>query len=166
MENVPSGWLEPLATGENIDVLDSPSMYLNSINVMLQRNVTKPILEPMGIGVPEWRLLLFIETFGTNSLGALAKSMWMDRAQINRSIQTLTEKGFLQRHADPTHSVRFLINITPEGRNTLNHARVKIAEIQAEMLLLLDRDERATLYRALTKINAWAVSKHQDNPTK
>lgn len=160
---IPEAWLNPAPDGSNIDILDSPSIFLTSVTTHILRNVTRPILESLGVGVPEWRLLLFIDRLGKRTLGELARSMWMDRAQINRAIHTLIEKDLLAREPDPRHASRYLLALTPAGQDILTRALAQVAERQADLLRQLSPEERRSLYSALGKLESWAKAQGDGN---
>lgn len=75
-----------------------------------------------------------------------------DKALVSRSLQTLAERGLAQVDADPEHGKRLVCKITPKGRRLYVKVLPRAKAAQAEILALLDPDERVALYSALGKL--------------
>ena len=54
---MPAAWRQPDSLGEGLTVDAFPGVLLVGTATLIQRHLTRPALEPLGIGVPEWRLL-------------------------------------------------------------------------------------------------------------
>lgn len=66
-------------------------------------------------------------------------------------LNELEAAGLVLRRRDPSDRRRHLVDITPEGRQSLERAERAIAGVEDEMLRALSPKERTSLYRTLTK---------------
>lgn len=155
---MPAAWRQPDAQGQGLTVDAFPGVLLVGTATLIQRHLTRPALEPLGIGVPEWRLLAFLAVKGSSSAAAMNAEMWMDKAQISRALATLVERGLVRREADPTHHKRQLLRLSTAGRRLHAKAMAAARAQQAQLLLALTPQERAGLFSALAKLRRLAES--------
>ena len=153
---LPDSWREPTPDGATLAMGDFPSVLLVGTGTLIQRHVTKPMLETMALSVPEWRLLAFLHENGRSVAGEIASRTWMDKAQISRVLEALVERGLVRREADPLHRQRQLVELTAKGRRLHAHAFEATRRLQSELLLALSPTERKGLFGALTKLRALA----------
>ncbi len=73
---------------------------------------------------------------GPQRLGALAQAFGLDPSTITRQVQALEEIGMASRKTDPSDRRASILDLTPEGRTTLDRTR---------------SHRRARLQRALTE---------------
>lgn len=151
-KTTPASWKKPHSAGTNIAVDEFPSVLLVGTTTLVQRYLVKPVLDSFDLGIPEWRLLAYLKLNPESSLGEITRSMWMDKAQINRALLALTDKNFVTRQADPRHGSRLLVRLTSEGAAAFDAALKPVQRTQAELLQALDPLEREALYSALAKL--------------
>jgi DNA-binding MarR family transcriptional regulator len=131
---------------------------LVGVSTLIQRHLTRPALEPHGLGVPEWRLLAFLHENGRSVAGEIASRTWMDKAQISRVLEQLIERGLVKREADPQHRQRLLVELTAKGKRLHAQAFEATRRMQSALLMSLSVSERKGLYAALRKFQAFAES--------
>jgi DNA-binding MarR family transcriptional regulator len=81
----------------------------------------------------------------------LAEALCMDANNIVLLLNELEELGHVTRRRDPDDRRRHLVDLTPEGRRALSGAEHAQEAIEDEVLQGLDAQERATLWRLLTR---------------
>lgn len=153
---LPDSWREPAPGGVTLAMGDFPSVLLVGTGTLIQRHVTKPVLETLALSVPEWRLLAFLHENGRSVAGEIASRTWMDKAQISRVLEALVERGLVSREADPLHRQRQLVALTAKGRRLHAQAFEATRRLQSELLLALSPSERKGLFGALNKLRALA----------
>jgi DNA-binding MarR family transcriptional regulator len=81
----------------------------------------------------------------------LAEALCMDANNVVLLLNELEELGHVTRRRDPHDRRRHLVELTAEGRNALARAEHAQEEIEDDVLQALDPQERATLWRLLTR---------------
>jgi DNA-binding MarR family transcriptional regulator len=149
---LPASWREPTSDGHDLAMRDFPSVLLVGASTLLQRNLTRPALEPHELGVPEWRVLAFLHENGRSAAGDMSNRMWMDKAQISRVLEALIERELVRREGDPNHRQRLFMELTAKGQRRYAQALESTRRIQSELLLALTPSERKGLYAGLKKL--------------
>jgi DNA-binding MarR family transcriptional regulator len=81
----------------------------------------------------------------------LADAFCMDANNVVLLLNELEDRGHIARRRDPTDRRRHRVELTPAGRRALMGAEQAQESIEDEVLGALDADERATLWRLLTR---------------
>jgi DNA-binding MarR family transcriptional regulator len=83
--------------------------------------------------------------------GELAEALCMDANNIVLLLNELEDRGHVARRRDPADRRRHLVDLAPAGRRALRRAERAQESIEDDVLEALDADERATLWRLLTR---------------
>jgi DNA-binding MarR family transcriptional regulator len=81
----------------------------------------------------------------------LAEALCMDANNVVLLLNELEDLGHVTRRRDPLDRRRHLVDLTKQGRHALLSAERSQESIEDEVLQGLDADERATLWRLLTR---------------
>ncbi len=81
----------------------------------------------------------------------LAEALCMDANNVVLLLNELEQLGYVARRRDPHDRRRHLVGLTAAGRRALAGAERAQEQIEDEVLQALDADERATLWRLLTR---------------
>jgi DNA-binding MarR family transcriptional regulator len=81
----------------------------------------------------------------------LAEALCMDANNVVLLLNELEDLGHVARRRDPEDRRRHLVELTKAGRRALARAELAQETIEDEVLQALDADERATLWRLLTR---------------
>lgn len=149
---IPPSWQSPAPDGAGLEVELFPSVLMLAAGTLFQRNIFRPILEPSGIGVAEWRVLLSLNHYGEATAAQIVDRSWMDKAQVSRAALALEERGLIGRRQDPAHARRVILSSTRKGEALYARVHAQAQREQARLLALLEPDERRGLYLALQKI--------------
>ena len=123
--------------------------------VLLPR-LTKQVMrrsDPEVLGM-DLRLLMAL-SFLADHDGApqqeLVDALCMDAKNVVLLLNELEDHGHLIRRRDTEDRRRHRVHITPAGRRALQRAAQAQQDIEEEVLQALDADERATLWKLLTR---------------
>lgn len=89
-----------------------------------------------------------IDRHGTMTAGALATHEQIQKPTCTRVIADLLALGFIDRVPDPEDGRVAWVQVTPEGRRSLQRVRVRRNAYLAKRMKRLSADELATLERA------------------
>jgi DNA-binding MarR family transcriptional regulator len=81
----------------------------------------------------------------------LVDALCMDAKNVVLLLNELEDHGHLIRRRDTEDRRRHRVHITPAGRRALQRAAQAQEDIEDEVLQGLDADERATLWKLLTR---------------
>src|ERR1700722_15550518 len=81
----------------------------------------------------------------------LADAFCMDANNVVLLLNELEDLGYVTRRRDPDDRRRHLVELTENGRSALTGAERAQETIEDDVLRALDPDERATLWRLLTR---------------
>jgi DNA-binding MarR family transcriptional regulator len=90
-----------------------------------------------------------LERHGPLTLGQLATLERVKPPSITRMVVTLESAGLVHRESDPADRRVTVVNVTAEGRRTLQKSRTRKTAYLAKRLRGLDDAEAATLDDAL-----------------
>jgi DNA-binding MarR family transcriptional regulator len=82
---------------------------------------------------------------------ALAEALCMDANNVVLLLNELEDRGYVARRRDPDDRRRHIVQLTAGGRRALLRAERAQESIEDEVLGALDSQERATLWRLLTR---------------
>jgi DNA-binding MarR family transcriptional regulator len=81
----------------------------------------------------------------------LGDALCMDANNVVLLLNELEDLGHIARRRDPQDRRRHLVDLTPQGRRALASAEREQESIEDEVLEPLDPEERATLWRLLSR---------------
>ncbi len=81
----------------------------------------------------------------------LAEALCMDANNVVLLLNELEDRGHIARRRDPADRRRHRVELTAAGRRALTRAERAQETIEDEVLGALDSEERATLWRLLTR---------------
>jgi DNA-binding MarR family transcriptional regulator len=92
----------------------------------------------------------------------LAEVLCMDANNVVLLLNELEDLGHVARLRDPGDRRRHLVELTPAGREALAGAERAQESIEDEVLQALDSEERAILWRLLTRALSGAEQEQHD----
>jgi DNA-binding MarR family transcriptional regulator len=131
------------------------SWVLNQAAIAANR-LTDLALADTGSHRYHFALLAALDEFGPSSQAELGRCTAIDRSDVAAAVNTLVERGFVQRTRDPADARRNVVTLTAAGKDHLEHLSALLAEAQAELLRALSATESETVIELLTRV----VDKH------
>jgi MarR family transcriptional regulator, lower aerobic nicotinate degradation pathway regulator len=111
-------------------------------------------LEPIGLHVRQYGLMLVLSTEGPLSQQELADWVRTDRTTMVAFVDGLEERGYVRRERNPVDRRAYRLQLTAEGRRALTRGRGLMRRAENNLLRSLDADERERLVELLGKIAA------------
>ena len=97
-------------------------------------------------------ILLLLEAIGQASQQYLAQTLTIDRANMVALLDTLEERGFVERQADPRDRRRHVVTLTAIGQGELQRIRQAQEEINSTFFAGLDGEVQEKLHQLLVKL--------------
>lgn len=132
--------------------------YLPYRAFMLTLNLAyrgKVKVDDVGVSIRDWRILSFLASSGPHTNREIADAMGLDSATISRAVQFLSTKGLIEARRSKRDRRMLLVMLTQKGadaHDAIAPDRQKFAE---EIESCLSKEERAGLYLAFDKIDAF-----------
>jgi DNA-binding MarR family transcriptional regulator len=158
-------WGDVAESGDNLAYEDFLSFRLGRLYTLVQRETSTRYLEPVGLTLPEWRVLARVAQRSSLEMRELARLSLMDKAAISRSVDSLLARGLVARHTDPAHAKRRIVAITPAGRRLTRKVLPAAHRAQASLLRLLAPAEREAMAQAITKLTNSLLRAETSPPT-
>ncbi len=114
-----------------------------------------------GITRREWRLLAWLAESGPLSPSALAEATQLDRARTSRAIGNLTGKGLINRIAERHDPRRAMVSLTPTGQALYEQVFPAVAQLNAQLVEVLDEAQLHVLDIALAQLTTHARAVNQ-----
>lgn len=143
-------WSELDADGSSLVVHDFLTKRLSTLMSTLRREVTLPYARSADLSIVEWRLLSLAAHSGSLPFGELVTQSTSDKAQVSRTVRLLEQRGLVELRPETEASRKKLVCVvTVAGMRVYDEIIRYARRAQAQTLLILSRDERETLFRAL-----------------
>jgi DNA-binding MarR family transcriptional regulator len=111
-------------------------------------------LEPLGLHVRQYGVMLVLASEGPISQGELAEWVRTDRTSMVALVDDLEARGFVKRERNPDDRRVYLLQLTAEGKRAVTRARGLMRRAENQLLRSLDAAERAHLVELLGKVAA------------
>jgi MarR family transcriptional regulator, temperature-dependent positive regulator of motility len=105
----------------------------------------------LGMHLRHLMALSYVRDHDRSPQQELAEALCMDANNVVLLLNELEQLGNVTRMRDPSDRRRHLVELTAQGRSALARAERAQEAIEDDVLAGLDADERATLWRLLTR---------------
>lgn len=152
-------WAQLDEQGNGLDVDDFLTTMLSQLVNALRRTVTLPYAEQFELTVPEWRLLALLAHARQLPFAELVQQSTSDKALVSRTLRLLEGRGLVKLDAEGnTPRKRLICSITPAGLALHEQVMPLARKGQAEVIRLLEPEERRAMYQALRKLHGLCVT--------
>ena len=107
------------------------------------------VLKPYGLTVPQYACLSLLRGDPGISASELARSAFVTRQSMNALLQTLLDRGLVERPARPESGRALPAVLTPSGMEALSRAQASVDDVEGRMLSGLTESETSMLAQAL-----------------
>lgn len=108
------------------------------------------VLRPLGLTVSQYVCLELLSRDPGISASDLARGAFVSRQSMNALLQSLLDRGLVERPARPASGRALPAVLTAAGAEVLARAQVSVDSVERRMLSGLNQSETAALGQALT----------------
>ena len=123
--------------------------YLVKHTQALLRLRMEESLKPLGLTVSHYSCLFRLQREPGISASELARSVFMTRQSMNELLQTLLDRGLVERPAVASSGRALPVSLTPAGHAALAEAQTLVDAVEQRMLAALSPAETGALAAAL-----------------
>jgi DNA-binding MarR family transcriptional regulator len=126
--------------GELSEMAGNTIYLLQHIGTILERQFDQALLEQLGIGTSQYRILLALEAHPDISQKHLAANLGQTEASISRQVRVLQAKPLITTQIHPNSRRERVTSLSPKGVTVIAAAKDLFAQIATS--LLSDMSER------------------------
>jgi DNA-binding MarR family transcriptional regulator len=151
---MPRPQVDPAACAHSVDLNSHIATKVAIFANRLSRSASRFYRQRYGIGVVEWRLMMFIGHASETRANRICDATDLDKGAVSRSIRVLQRMGIVSVREDGADSRRNNVALTAKGR-ALHDRIVPVAlERQRELVADLTLHEVETFNRLIDRLQA------------
>ncbi len=105
-----------------------------------------------GISIAEWRVMANVYEHGELMSKAIASLTNMDKVKVSRAVQTLEEKGWIQKKGSAADNRAYFIVLTAKGKAMMKKMVPRVLTWQSELLKTVSKKELTVFLKTVAKL--------------
>jgi DNA-binding MarR family transcriptional regulator len=148
---IPEIPVETRRPGPPKELLSTPSFLLKRLGFGVKERMVDA-MEEVGLGMYDHAILTLLDEEPRETQAQIADALGYDRSHLVGVLDSLEERGLIERRRDPVDRRRHLVTLTPAGEKALARVRKVVAQVNDSFLEPLDAAERKTLTALLARL--------------
>lgn len=141
---------DSIENGDQIALL----VALLRLSALISRPMRDGVADPAGVSPNELRLMMALSGEGESAGYELAELMGMHAMNVSRALSSLHDMGLVDSAVDPANRRRKPFRLSAQGKSAFAAMEPDIARVAEFLLGALSPNERKTLLKLLTKVDA------------
>lgn len=151
------------AAGSNLLEIFIP-YRLSVVANRVSQSIAQIFDEKYRLPIPEWRILVVLDTHAPLSVHQIAELTSMDKTRVSRAHKRLVDLKLAQLEADPVDGRKVSLRLTRAGHAMVDAIVPEAQAMEAWFLEVLTRAERKTLDGILDKLYERSEELHRAKP--
>ncbi|OTG62429.1 MarR family winged helix-turn-helix transcriptional regulator [Acinetobacter silvestris] len=122
-------------------LIENQSPRLSYMIARVDRVISKLLIEQLkqlNITLPQYTALSVLAAKRSLSNAKLAERSFIKPQSANKILQDLLNLGWIEKHSDPTHGRRILIQLTASGQSKIAECNLVVDQLEQQMLKGID----------------------------
>ncbi|PCI32041.1 MAG: MarR family transcriptional regulator [Alphaproteobacteria bacterium] len=129
---------------------------LSFLTNIISRKLARLYSEKFDISPQEWKILANLNRYPNISAAQAGEKTAMDKVAVSRALKELCDKGLVHKIFSKVDRRRSVLTLTEEGTDIYQQIEPMVANYEAALLDILDKDELSQLDHLLSKLTAHA----------
>jgi MarR family transcriptional regulator, lower aerobic nicotinate degradation pathway regulator len=134
-----------------LELSSSPIIVMGRLGFEIKRHAIEQ-LEAAGSGLYDYSVLALLAEAASETQASIADTLKLDRSQLVGLLDSLEERGLIERRRDPNDRRRHTVSLTPSGKAQLGRLRAVVKQVEDHFLAPLDAESRKVLYELLLRV--------------
>jgi len=133
------------------ELIASTAFLLGRLGIAVKMQAMEEF-EKAGFNPYHYSVLALLDEGTRETQAAMADALGVDRSQLVGLLDTLEERGLVERRRDPSDRRRHVVSLTPAGKRQLARFRTLASRIEEEFLAPLGAKDRDALHDLLVRM--------------